>query len=267
LVAFVVVESKIASPMVPLSLFRSRTFTGANALTLLLYAALGGALFFLPFDLIQVEGYPASSAGASLLPFVFLVAGMSRWAGGLTARRGARLPLVLGPLGAALGFALLALPLGTTSYWTSVFPGVVALGAGMGLTVAPLTTAVMTSVDSHHGGVASGVNNAVSRAASVLAIAALGVVLVARFNARLDERLASIPMDDSVRAIVDGQRPKLGAAEIPVEIAAATRDALQAAFRDAYASGFRALMLTAAALSALSALVAAVLIEPRPAKH
>ena len=260
LVAFVWVESRVRAPMVPLELFRSRTFAGANALTLLLYASLGGTLFFLPFNLIQVQGYSPAEAGAALLPFILIVATMSRWAGGLAARRGARFPLVFGPLVASAGFALLALPGAEGAYWNTFLPGVVVLGVGMGLTVAPLTTAVMTSVDAHHGGAASGVNNAVSRAASVLALAVFGVILVHRFDAVLDARLADIPLAPDAARWVAAERPKLGAAKLPDALDAATGAALRAAFHDAYVSGFRALMLTAAALAALSALVAAILI-------
>jgi EmrB/QacA subfamily drug resistance transporter len=263
LAVFVVVEARAKAPMVPLELFRSRTFSGANALTLLLYAALGGALFFLPFDLIQVQGYTPAEAGASLLPFILLVSAMSRWAGGLSARRGARLPLVVGPLGAAAGFALLAVPGAEGPYWRTFLPGVLVLGLGMGLTVAPLTTAVMTSVESHHGGAASGVNNAVARAASVLAVAILGAILVARFDAALDTRLATVSLGADATAWIAAQREKLGAAELPATLDAATRASLHAALRDAYVAGFRALMLTAAALAAISAAVAAVLIGPR----
>jgi EmrB/QacA subfamily drug resistance transporter len=262
LAAFLAIEWKGRAPMVPLSLFRSRTFAGANLLTFLLYAALGGALFFLPFNLIQVQGYSPPAAGASLLPFILLVAALSRWAGGLAARRGARLPLVIGPLGAAAGFALLALPDVGGPYWKTFLPGVVVLGVGMGITVAPLTTAVMTSVDAHHGGAASGINNAVSRAASVVAIAALGVVLVSRFDAALDAHLAPMSLDADTAAWIAAERAKLGAAEIPAALDPATAERLRAAFRDAYVSGFRALMWVAAALSALSSVAAGLLIAP-----
>jgi EmrB/QacA subfamily drug resistance transporter len=267
LVGFVWVEARRTHPMVPLSLFRSRTFSGTNLLTLLLYAALGGALFFVPFNLIQVQHYSPAAAGASLLPFVVFISTMSRWAGGLSARVGARLPLVVGPLIAAAGFALLALPTTGGTYWTTFFPGVVVLGAGMGLTVAPLTAAVMGSVGVDHAGVASGINNAVARAAGLLAVAALGVVLVARFNRVLDSRLAALSLPPSIVALVDGQRSKLVAAEFPAPIEPGTRDQLRAAFDASFVSGFRTVMLTGALLAALSALAAFLLVEARPRSY
>jgi EmrB/QacA subfamily drug resistance transporter len=254
LAAFLVVEARSRAPMVPLTLFRSRTFTGANLLTLALYAGLGGGLFFVPFDLIQVQGYSPTAAGAAWLPFIVLVSAMSRWAGGLVVRVGARLLLVGGPLVAAAGFALLAAPGTGGSYWSTFFPGIVVLGVGMGITVAPLTSSVMGAVDARHAGLASGINNAISRAAGLLAIAALGVLLVARFNAVLDRALAGMDLPADVVASLSAERTKLAAAEVP--------PALHRVFVMSYLAGFRAVMLVSAALAALGALFAFVFIEP-----
>ncbi|HSS39824.1 MAG TPA: MFS transporter [Polyangia bacterium] len=250
LAGFIVVEARVKLPMVPLGLFRSRTFAATNLLTLLLYAALGGAMFFVPFNLIQVQGYSPAAAGAALLPFVVLLSTMSRWAGALAAKIGPRFLLGCGPLVAAAGFLLFARPaVGGGSYWTTFFPGVLTLGAGMGLTVAPLTAAVMGAVDTRHAGVASGINNAVARTAGLLAIAALGVLLVWRFNQVLDAALAPLSLDPRVAQAVDAQRVRLGGADFS-GFAANLRAPLQAAFAAAYVAAFRAIMFASAALAA-----------------
>lgn len=172
---FVIAEARSARPMVPLGLFRSRTFSGTNLLTLLLYAAVGGALFFLPFNLIEVQGYSVLHAGWALIPFILLMFVLSRAAERLIERFGTKRLLTLGPLIASIGFVLFAVPSVGGPYWTTFFPACIVLGLGMGITVAPLTNAVMNAVPNERSGVASGINNAVARAAGLLAIAAFGI--------------------------------------------------------------------------------------------
>src|SRR2546428_2598475 len=156
LIAFVFVEAGGASPMVPLKLFSSRSFTGANLLTLFLYAAIGIFFFLFPLNLIQVQAYSATAAGAATLPLILLMFLLSRWSGGLVARYGPRLPLIIGPLTAAFGFVLFAVPSVGCSYWKAFFAAVVVLGFGMAITVAPFTTVVMNSADRDRTGAASG---------------------------------------------------------------------------------------------------------------
>ena len=257
------VESHLASPMLPLSLFRSRTFSGANLLTFLLYSALGGALFFLPFNLIQVQGYSATAAGAALVPFPVIMFLLSRWSGGLVDRYGARLPLMVGPTIAAIGFGLMTLPGIDGSYWTTFFPAVVVLGLGMAICVAPLTTAVMSAVNVRYVGAASGVNNAVSRIASLLAIALLGIVMLNRFNSSLNQRIAHLHLAPDAQQFLDTQRVNLAAAVVPSGLSVEVKMALQGAIAAAFVDGFRLVMSIAVGLAIASAITAALMIERR----
>jgi EmrB/QacA subfamily drug resistance transporter len=254
-VLFVVVEARQQAPMLPLSLFVSHDFSAANLLTLLLYAALGGGLYFLPLTLIQVHGYTATGAGAALLPFIFVVSVLSRAAGDWSTRHGARLPLTLGPLCSALGFALFALP-GTTGDYASTFlvPALV-LGLGMGITVAPLTTVVMNAWGEQRAGISAAVNNAVSRTAGVLAIALFGVVAAAVFNRALDARLPGIALNEAALELLAAVREQLAGAVLPDTLDPQQRALLREAVNASYVSGFRGVMAICALLSLVAAAV------------
>ncbi len=261
LAAFVVVEGRSREPMMPLWLFRSRNFAGANAFRLLLYFGLAGALFFLPFNLIQVQGYSATAAGAAVVPAIALMALLSRYTGGLTDRYGARLPLVLGPAIAAAGFVLLARPGIGGSYWTTFFPAVVVLGVGLSILVPAITTVALNAVEDEHSGLASGVNNAFSQTASLLAVAVLGVVVVAVFGGSLDARLAVLDLPPVAVQQLEAEKIQLGAAEAPDGLDAASVVAVERAIDEAFVSGYRLVMLVAAASALASAFSAALLIE------
>lgn len=258
---FVWREAHAAAPMMPLELFRSRNFSGANAITLLLYFALGGAMFFVPFNLIRVQGYSATLAGAAFLPFSLIMGVLSRWSGGLIDRYGARKLLTIGPVVVALGFALLAVPDRGGSYWTTFFPAMVTLGFGMAVSVAPLTTSVMRAVDDRHAGVASGINNATARVAGMLAVAVLGVIAVGVFGAALDERVGQMSLSNETRELVRAEIPKLAEAEAPKSIDVEQRNELQRAFEESFVRSFRIVSLIAAALALASAAIAWLTIE------
>jgi len=206
LAAFVWAEARSRAPMMPLALFRSHVFSGINVQTLLLYAAMSGAVFFLPFELIQVHGYSATEAGAAFLPFTLIMGVLSRWSGGLLGSLGARIPLVVGPAISALAFALLALTETSGSYWTTFLFPIALLGLGMTIAVAPLTTVVMDAVSKHHVGAASGINNAVAAVARLLAVAILGAVGLAAYNREIDERLASRTISADVGHVIADAR-------------------------------------------------------------
>jgi EmrB/QacA subfamily drug resistance transporter len=256
LAAFLVVEAGSDSPMLPLRLFRSATFAGANAVTFFLYGALSCVFFFLPLDLIQVQGYTPLAAGAALLPFIVVLFLLSRWSGGLVARVGPRLPLMVGPFITSVGFLLLARPGIGGSYVSTVFPGVVVLGFGMAVSIAPLTTAVMNAVGEGDVGIASGVNNAVSRTAGLLAVALLGILLSAVFGQDLERRLHTLPLDPAARAQVLAGRAKLAAAEPPAGLPAAEADAVRRSIALAFVEGFRAVTRASAILAFLAAVCA-----------
>ena len=267
LVVFVLVEGREANPMMPLHLFASRTFTLTNVLTLLLYGALGVAFFIVPLLLIQVEGYTATAAGAAFLPFPIIMFVLSRWSGGLVGRIGPRIPLTVGPGIAAAGLALFARVEIGSSYWSGIFPAVVVLGLGMAITVAPLTTTVMTAVPSDHAGVASGINNAVARVAGLLAIAVFGVVLTREFNNSIAPKLAETGVSAEVRAQIEQELPKMAGADLSkVSLSAPQKNEIEADIHAAFLRGFKVVMLEAAAITLLSAVAGLGVESPSPRK-
>lgn len=246
--------------MMPLALFGSRTFSGINLLTLLLYAALAGAFFVLPFNLIRVQGYSAALAGAAFLPFPLIMTALSRWSGGLIDRFGAKLPLTLGPLITAAGFALLARPGIGGNYWLDFFPPMVVLGLGMAVSVAPLTTTVIDAVPARHTGVASGINNAVADIAALIAVALFGAAGLAVFAHALDGQLTGISLPPELARIIDAIKASLAGTPLPATLEDADRKVLTAAIDAAFLASFRPLMLGAAILALIGSLCAALTI-------
>jgi len=256
LFAFVRVEARAKAPMVPLRLFESREFTGANLLTLLLYAALGIFFFLFPLNLIQVQHYSATATGAAALPFILLMFFLSRWSGGLVAHYGAKLPLIAGPIIAAVGFLFFAVPSVGGSYWRTFFPGFVVLGLGMAVSVAPLTTVVMGAVDQNLAGTASGINNAFARVAGLLAIAILGIVMVNAFSHEMNRSLMQLNFPPDLAHSLRSNEIRLAALAIPPGLDSSTGVALRMSIERAFVFGFRLIMLICATLAATSAAIA-----------
>jgi EmrB/QacA subfamily drug resistance transporter len=256
IVIFVMVEARSSSPMLPLALFKSRPFTGANLITLFLYAAIGIFFFLFPMNLIQLHGYSTTATGAAVLPMILLIFLLSRWSGGLVGRYGARIPLIVGPLIGSAGFLLFALLPAHGSYWKMFFPASLVFGLGMAVTVAPLTTVVMSSVDRDHVGAASGINNAVARVAGVLAIAVLGIVMVKAFGSCLDQGLAKVSLPPEIVQNIRSKQIELAGLELPQGLDANTLETLRRAIAKAFLYGFRLVMFVCAALSIASSIVA-----------
>jgi EmrB/QacA subfamily drug resistance transporter len=259
LVAFVIVERGSHAPMMPLELFRSRVFSGINLLTLLLYGALGGAFFFLPFLLIQARGFSATAAGGAYLPFTIVLGVLSRWSGGLLDRVGARGPLIVGPALTAVGFVLLA----NAAAYRGTLAAMTVLGLGMAITVAPLTTTVINSVPAHRTGVASGINNAVASLGSLLLIAILGSVALGAFSRALERQLSHVTPSAAVRSAVVGARSGLVMPAMPASLAEPQRRQARAIVAGALVKTVQGALYIAASLALGSALVAALTIPPR----
>jgi EmrB/QacA subfamily drug resistance transporter len=256
LIALVFIEGIVTSPMLPLSLFKSRSFTGANLFTLFLYAATGIFFFLFPLNLIQVQGYSTTATGAAILPMILLMFFLSRWSGGLVARYSPRIPLIAGPLIVSLGFFLFAGQSVGESYWSSFFPAITVLGLGMAVTVAPLTTVVMNSVSEDRIGSASGINNAVARVASVLAIAIFGIVMVKTFAYELNHSLTNLSLSPAMLGQLQANEIKLAGLQVPPGLSTSTSNAIRESVKQAFTFGFRIVMLACSALSLASSAVA-----------
>jgi EmrB/QacA subfamily drug resistance transporter len=264
LVAFVLWQKRMSHPLIPLELFRSATFSGGNLLTLFLYIALQSVFFFLPINLIQVQGYPESLAGLTILPFIILLTILSPWAGTLVDKIGPRLPLIAGPFLAGCGMILLGmagLTGGPEDYWLRFFPGVSLVGVGMGLTVAPLTTAVMKAAPDERAGAASGINNAVANTAGVLAVAVLGALALSVFADMLGAAAAELPLSEAARAALQVEAGKLAGAAVPPIIGAELAGRVQSAIDLAFADTFRVVMWVAGGLAWFGALISAVMVR------
>ena len=266
LVAFVIIEQRSDHPMVPLGLFKNKTFTGANVLTFFLYAALAAALLFLTLNLVQIQGYSQLQAGLAFLPFTLLMATFARSAGNLVDRYGPRWLLIIGPAIVGVGFLLLASvgrTAGPADFWTTFFPGIVVFAAGMTLTVVPLTTTVMGAVADRNAGTASGVNNALTRTASVFANAVVGALAIVFFTQDLQQSTANLSLAPDVEQAVLAEAIDLGDAQVPEAVGDENRATVANAYQKAFVAAFSQILYISAGLAFLSAAAAFLLIDKR----
>lgn len=267
LFSFVIVESRVEDPMMPLWLFRSKTFTGANLLTLFLYTALSGVLFFLPFNLIRVQGYGPTAAGSALVPFVLIMFLFSRGASTLVDKFGSKLPLIVGPVLTGIGFSMFAIPgADSGNYWTAFFPAITVMSFGMTISVAPLTTTVMGAVEESHAGTASGVNNAVSRTAGLLAVAIFGFVMFVGFTRALEATIDSADFPAEARAVIQQQEGRLLDIDTSGVADENTRQQIDSAVKKSFIAGFRWLAYLSAGLAFAAAICSWLLIEGKEPK-
>jgi len=256
LILFIFVEKRVETPMVPLKLFQSAGFSGTNLLTLFLYAAVGIFFFLFPLNLIQIQKYSATATGAAALPMILLMFLLSRWSGGLINRYGPKIPLIVGPLIVAVAFVLFAVPNVRADYWTTFFPAFVVLGLGMAISVAPLTTVVLNSVEQERAGTASGINNAIARVAGVLAVAALGVVMAAAFAHSLRHSLGGLHLNAAIFQELESNVAKLGSLDAPSGADSQTASRIRSAIAESFVFGYRLIMLFCAVLAVAGAGVA-----------
>jgi predicted MFS family arabinose efflux permease len=254
--AFLRREQRFEAPMLPLRLFSSNAFSGANLMTLLLYCALTGALYFLPFNLIQVQGYSAAQAGAVFLPFTLILGFGSTLAGDMIRKFDPRMILTVGPVVAAAGFMALAIPGANASYVSGFLPGILIIGVGMTLSVAPLTTVVMSSVGDSETGVASGVNNTAARIAGVLAVAVLTAVAVWQFSGALETRLKDSDVPSELVEQLMSNAAELAELKAPDGTPERTIAMVSGAVALAYVGTFRVLVIICGILAVLSGAIA-----------
>jgi len=267
LVAFVMRERKTAHPMMPLRLFANRTFSGANLLTFFLYAGLGVGMLFLSLDLVQAQGYSQLQSGLTFLPFTLLMIGIARLAGSWADKSGPRLLLIAGPAITGAGLLLLSFTgqtNGPSDYWTSFFPGILVFGLGMSLTVAPLTTAVMRSVEDEYSGIASGVNNAMTRISNVFANAIFGALAVLLFTGSLSNKLGRLSLDEKSKQAAIAQAVNLGNAKTPAGISGHDKTVIEDAYHAGFIDTYGKIMRLASALAFLGALMTVLLIKDPP---
>lgn len=277
LLMFSVVETKIEHPLVPISLFKNRVYTGITLLTLILYFSMSGVFFFMPLLMQQTHNLSATLTGSLLMPLIILLFLMSRWSGNVADKSGPRRLLIIGPILIALGLFMCMLP-GTeikvavmfsflakvpqkTLVFLAFLPATIVFGLGLGMTVAPLTTVALAAVPRELSGLASGLSNAVSRVATILAVAILGAIMVTYFTADFERRIADLPLDAQARSHLEEEQLKLGGANPPLNLSPELTAQVQEAIDQSFVDSFRLMMALCGGLALLSALITMITIR------
>lgn len=270
LILFILIEKKSKHPMMPLQLFKNKTFAGANLLTFFLYAGLFAGMLFLTLNMVQIQGYSQLQAGLTLLPFTILIILISRWSGSLSDRFGPRRFLIGGPLLVAIGLLILSFVKNTngpSDFWVTYFPGIFIFGLGMSLTVTPLTSTVMGALPNHYSGTASGINNAVSRISNVFTNAIIGAFAILFFTAYLGKEVNHISLNENAKAHVIQQATNLGDAKVPVNVSVENKQAIAYLYKEGFIKTYSQVMRISAALALLGSLMAFVFIRDEKIKN
>lgn len=269
IIIFIFIEKRSKHAMMPLELFKNKTFSGANLLSFFLYAGLGAGILFLNLDMVQAQGYSQFKAGLTFLPFTILMITIARFAGSLADKHGPRLLLITGPAVAGVGLLLLSFikqTNGASSYFTTFFPGILIFGLGMSFTVAPLTTAVMGALPDHYSGIASGINNATTRIAGVFANAILGALAILFFSGFLSERINNMQLNETEKNSVMQQVKNLGNAKPPAIKNGNDKAIITKAYKEGFIKAYNKIMMICAALAFAGALMSFLFIKNKDLK-
>ncbi|WP_118975293.1 MFS transporter [Taibaiella koreensis] len=268
-ITFIFIEKKSRHAMMPLKLFANRVFSGVNLLTFFLYAGLGAGMLFLGLNLVQVQGYSQLQSGLTFLPFTLLMILLARFSGNLADKYGSRPFLIAGPAIAGTGLLLLSFvgqTAGVKDYWTSFFPGIFVFGLGMALTVAPLTATVMGSVSDAYSGVASGVNNALTRISNVFANAVFGAMAVLLFNHALARQLPPDAFSKAERVAILAQAANLGDARAPAILSVQQQAIVRQYYHQSFIAVYSRILLISALVCYAGVLCVILLIRKVPVK-
>jgi EmrB/QacA subfamily drug resistance transporter len=266
LILFVQIQKTSKHPMVPLHLFKNRTFTGANLLTFFLYSGLFVGMLFLTLNMVQIQRYSQLQAGLSLLPFTALIVMLSRWSGSLADKFGSRQFLIGGPLLVAAGLLLLSFVKhthGPSDFWLTYFPGIFIFGLGMSITDTPLTSTVMGALPNHYSGTASGINNAVTRISNVFSNAVVGALAVLFFTVFLTSVVEQVSLKEYVRTEIIQQSVNLRDAKVPANVTGENNKEVEHLYREGFIKTYSLVMRISAIFAFVGALMALVFIRDR----